>query len=77
MMDTTTKRHRLVFESHNSWQDTAKFVANAEGHITVSVAEEKAVDSYNETFECSFTLDQKEAAKLRDWIAEVLTKAGY
>lgn len=38
------------------------------GGIQVSVADEKAVGSYNETFECDIYLDRDAALRLRDWL---------
>jgi hypothetical protein len=38
--------------------------------MTVSVAEEKAVDSYNQSFECSLTMTDEQAIQLRDWLLD-------
>lgn len=46
------------------WNDKRDLV----GGITISVADEKAVDSYNSTFECDISLDKNEAIRLRDWL---------
>lgn len=52
-----------------AWSDkTGRFA-----HIEVS--EEKAVDSYNRTFECGFDLDRTQAAALRDWLNNWLETA--
>jgi len=34
------------------------------------VAEEKAVDSYNASFECTLTATHDQAIQLRDWLLE-------
>ena len=36
--------------------------------LVVSVAEEKAVDSYNESFECDLHMTRKQVEQLRDWL---------
>lgn len=41
-------------------------VAYDENSIIVSVAQERAMDSYNETFECSIELPREIAIALRD-----------
>lgn len=38
------------------------------GGVTISVADEKAVDSYNDTFECDISLTRDTAIELRDWL---------
>ena len=39
-----------------------------DGALYVAVADEKAVDSYNSTFECSIYLPEPAALKLRDYL---------
>lgn len=45
------------------------FPTEADG-LMVSVSEEHAVDSYNSTFECSLSLPEAEAKRLRDLLNE-------
>jgi hypothetical protein len=44
-----------------------------DGAIEISVAQEKAIDSYNDTFECRIELPLEEARKLREWLNAVVT----
>ena len=57
----------LRFESPHDSDNVATFALNKFG-LTVSVAEEQAVDSYNSTFECDFDLTAEQVAQLRDWL---------
>jgi hypothetical protein len=57
----------LVFESNHSFEEGATVVSHGDG-IRISVAEEKAMDSYNETFECSATLSRDQAVELYLWL---------
>lgn len=59
---------RLCFESASSFEEGATFTTNKEGGIGVAVAEEQAVDSYNQSFTCHDTLDRAQAIQLRDWL---------
>lgn len=41
--------------------------------VTIAVTQEKAMDSYNETFTCSVTLSSDDAVRaLRDWLTAAL-----
>lgn len=40
------------------------------GGLIVSVAQEQAVDSYNQSFECSLTMTREQAVQLRDWLIQ-------
>lgn len=71
---------RLHFEAKSSWEDGATFaITDGNGEVSgsdkitgkcvaVSVAEEKAVGSYNEWFECTVHLGPDQAKALRDWL---------
>lgn len=48
-------------------------VCSGEQGVTVSVTQERAVDSYNAYFTCESVLPRAEAERLRDWLIEVLT----
>jgi hypothetical protein len=41
--------------------------------VTISVTDEQAVDSYNQTFTCEALLPRPEAERLRDWLIEMLS----
>lgn len=41
--------------------------------VTISVTQERAVDSYNWMFTCEALLPRVEAERLRDWLNEVLS----
>ena len=59
--------NRIHFEPDSSFEEGADFVKHIKG-ISVSVAEEKAVDSYNASFECTLTMSDEQAMQLRDWL---------
>ncbi len=62
----------LSFPPDRGWRDDgASFVAGHQG-LTVSVSEEKAIDSYNSQFECSYILSRGEAEALYDWLGKAL-----
>lgn len=57
----------IKFEPSQSFEEGATFTRSGSG-IIVSVSEEKAVDSYNSSFECSLTMTREQAIELRDWL---------
>jgi hypothetical protein len=59
----------LRLEPSDSFEEGASFVKTNQG-IMISVAEEKAVDSYNASFECTLTATHDQAIQLRDWLLE-------
>lgn len=67
----------LVFEP----LDDGRFPMSEEGatftrqgdNIVIAIGEEQAVDSYCESFTCSYTMDRAHAERLRDWLTSVLT----
>ena len=58
---------RLTLEATDSYEDGASFVW-AEKKLTISVSQDKAMDSYNENFECVLTATPQQAVQLRDWL---------
>lgn len=62
------------FESPHDFDNVATFTWTGEG-VYVSVSEEKAVDSYNDSFECSIRLTPDQFTQLRDWVNGVDAKA--
>lgn len=51
--------------------DDAELEAVAtDDHVRFSVTEEKAMDSYNQTFTCNVNLPLDQARSLRDWLTE-------
>ena len=65
------KSARIHFEPEldgYGFEEGATFVSSDDGTMTVSVAEEKAVDSYNESFTCTITMTKEQAVTLRDWL---------
>lgn len=57
----------LHLESNDTFEEGADFELAGDG-IVVSVSEEKAVDSYNQSFTCSLTMNRAQAVQLRDWL---------
>jgi hypothetical protein len=58
----------LRIEPSQSFEEGAVFARTDDGGLTVSVSEEKAVDSYNESFECTLTMKPEQVQQLRDWL---------
>jgi hypothetical protein len=48
---------------------------NRGGELSVAVAEEQAMDSYNHTFECTAYLSREDAERLRDYLNENFPKS--
>lgn len=67
-MATIVEPRRLFVEAHDTFEEGATFVIRKDGGLTVSVAEEKAVDSYNHSFQCRCKFSREEAIILRDWL---------
>ena len=54
--------------------DSELEVISDDDSVTISVTEEKAVDSYNATFTCSVRLPRETARTLRDFLTAELDK---
>lgn len=76
---------RLHFYSEHTDEDSVTFaIDNTDGRfyrpkrgkfVAVSVAEDKAVDSNNRTFECTFHLNETQVGQLRAWLDAHFPKA--
>lgn len=60
--------NRFYFEHPSDSENTVCAYVNQRNELTISVAEEQPVDSYNETFECSIHLPIEHARRLRDYL---------
>ncbi len=60
---------RFHYESPADSENEINISTDA-GGLEISVADEKAVDSYNQTFECYIYLDKEASARLRDYLNE-------
>jgi len=74
---------RLFLEPRSNWEEglTASIETEEDGGffdpatpICISVAEEKAVDSYNQSFTCAMHLSIEQAAQLRDWLSAAIAR---
>ena len=70
--DQSTIDGVLYFENPSDSDNTVVIFANEGGGLTIAVAEEFPMDSYNETFECTFALNETQAGKLRDYLEKKL-----
>ena len=62
-------KRSIHFEASDMWEDCATFaVVEGPRPLAVSVSEEKAVDSYNNTFECTLHMTPDQIGQLRDWL---------
>lgn len=59
---------RFHFESESDPENELNAFITDDGHLRIGVAEERAMDSYNTTFECEVYLPAKDAEKLRDYL---------
>lgn len=59
-------KDRFHFEDPRDSQNEVTIYPTQGGGLYVAVAEERAVDSYNETFNCTIVLTDAEAKRLRD-----------
>ncbi len=64
--------NRMMFQSAHSWEEEAIFSIEDNGQLCISVAEELAVDSYNQMFTCSVHLSKSKMRVLRDWLSAML-----
>ncbi len=62
---------RFVFEKHS--ENVLTVVPDDEGGVIISVSDEKAVDSYNSTFECDIELDKKQTLLLYQFLATYIS----
>lgn len=70
----TTNRNdgRFYHENENDPDNVLVMFYNQGDGLTISVAEERAMDSYNETFECTVCLSREEAERMRDYLNDIL-----
>lgn len=61
---------RFHFENDSDSENELNIILCESGGIRVSVAEEMAMDSYNQTFDCAVQLDKVSAVNLRDFLIE-------
>lgn len=60
------KSRGFYWETPHDSANVVVIFPNQAGGVTVAVAEEHAMDSYNAEFECSLALPPDEALRLRD-----------
>ena len=58
----------VIFQNVRDPDNEVTFFREKNGTVTLSAAEEKAVGSYNETFECRYTFSLEEVSQLRKWL---------
>jgi hypothetical protein len=69
---TWEKGPHLILEATESFEEGAGFVwAQEKDRLFISVSEEKAVDSYNSSFECTLTATREQAVQLRNWLVSL------
>jgi hypothetical protein len=62
------KRRTILFEPKHAFEEGSQFTVDGD-KLIVSVSDEQAVDSYNQSFTCTHTMTREQAVKLRDWLA--------
>lgn len=63
---------KFYWESPSDSENVLTVFVNEAGGLSLGVAEEKAMDSYNETFECCAFLEKQDAIRLRDYLIAAL-----
>lgn len=65
--NTTMDSTRFLVENPRDSSNTLTVVGDDTG-LRIAVADEKAVDSYNQEFECDIDLTIEQSLALRDWL---------
>lgn len=68
----TQKKQGFYWEDPSDAENAITVFLNQGGGLSIAVSEERAMDSYNQTFECSAFLARADAERLRDYLTEVL-----
>lgn len=71
-LEWTALAEHFRFEDPRDADNEVTIYPNKAGGLYISVAQEQAVDSYNQMFECYVTLDGDAAKRLRDYLNEHL-----
>jgi hypothetical protein len=61
---------RFHFENESDSENELNAIITEKGHLRIGVAQEKAINSYNETFECEVRIPIDAAEKLRDFLLQ-------
>lgn len=64
----------FYYEDPSDRENVVVIFPTKSGGLTVAVSEEQAVDSYNDSFECSMHLSKERAERLRDRLCEWFPK---
>lgn len=56
------------FENKSDSENELNAYITEAGHLRIGVAEERAMDSYNQTFECEVYMPAETAENLRDFL---------
>ncbi len=70
---TMSVSDRLHLVSNEVFEDDLSIVRRPDGTFTIGVTEEKAVDSYNQSFTCYFTATKEQAAQIAAFFANPQT----
>ena len=68
MSDIAERKGLWTIDRSHAWDGAEIVVAGHADGVSISVSEEKAVDSYNRTFTCTMSLSAEEAIKLAIFI---------
>lgn len=63
--------NRFRYEDPRDAENEMRAHIDFQRNLYLAVAEEKAVDSYNHTFDCQIMLPESEAKKLRDYLNRI------
>lgn len=66
----TDRVERFRYENPSDSENEITVYPIAAGALSIAVADQKAMDSYNETIECQISLDLDAAKRLRDYLNE-------
>lgn len=63
-------KNNIFFDTEDTYEEGADFSIKR-GRLIIAVAQEQAVGSYNDSFECTATLSRKQGIELRDWLCKM------
>lgn len=68
----TDRKQGFYWENESDPDNAMSIFLNQGGGLSIAISDEKAMDSYNQTFECAAFLNRAEAERLRDFLIQEL-----
>ena len=67
-LEVSATREGLLLTNPRDQDNQLSIVRHPNGDVSFSVSEERAMDSYNQTFECSLTVPKAHVASIISWL---------